>query len=662
MRDQDVLGSRLEDAVARMVGRLGAALKGVPGAGALGGEVQRFLRTAASGDGATGDGETCSVDIEEPLDRLVAAASLTPFDVDLIVLAGLADHHEGLAAVLRAAHPRGEPWASAGLAARLLTGDGNGAPVDRLVLRHALEAGAAVTTGLLRLDGPGPLWERSLRLPEGLWSCLLGLDVTPGALDVVDGVPVLTGLDGWLASVPVGHATAALRSGRPWLITVQASAGDVACERARALVHAAGAPMILARPGPSDLDPEVDAMIGAHALVRGATPVVGMPDADPGAPAPPARSVLPHHPGPVVVACAHGVTVSPGARPMLVVDAPPLGPVERRVMWRSTLPELAEAAGELAARHPVEPSVAAAAAEDARRLAALDHRSPTLPDVAAGVRARASQLLPVGVRLVRPVASWDGLVLAGDRLEQLREAADRLAHQDRVFADWGFLAGRPGARGVRMLFAGPPGTGKTLSAEVLASALDVELLLVDLSRVVSKWIGETEKHLADVFDAAERTHAVLLFDEADALFGERTEVRDAHDRYANLETAFLLSRLERFEGLAVLATNLRHHIDAAFTRRLDYVVEFAEPDEGERVELWRCHLPAGAPLGSTIDVHQLASLYPVVGGVIRNAAVAAAFAASSEGAPIEQRHLVRCVRREYEKAGRPFPGAPAELR
>src|SRR5262249_46117612 len=172
----------------------------------------------------------------------------------------------------------------------------------------------------------------------------------------------------------------------------------------------------------------------------------------------------------------------------------------------------------------------------------------------------------------------------------------RLRHQDRVLAEWGFLAGRPGARGVRMLFAGPSGTGKTLSAEVLAHALGVDLLLVDLSRVVSKWIGETEKHLADIFESAERTHAVLFFDEADALFGERTEVRDAHDRYANLETAFLLSRLERFEGLAVLATNLRHHVDQAFTRRLEYIVEFTEPDEGERAELWRSHLPPHAPV------------------------------------------------------------------
>ena len=233
-------------------------------------------------------------------------------------------------------------------------------------------------------------------------------------------------------------------------------------------------------------------------------------------------------------------------------------------------------------------------------------------------------------------------------------------NQSRVLDDWGFLEGRPGARGVRLLFAGPPGTGKTLSAEVLAHELGVDLLIVDISRVVSKWIGETEKNLAEVFDAAERAQAVLLFDEADALFGRRTEVSDAHDRYANLETAYLLARLERFEGLAVLATNLRQNVDPAFVRRLEFAVDYEEPTAAEREALWRCHLPERAPLGPDVDLIQLAALYPVVGGVIRNAATAAGFLAATEGVPISRRHLGRAIRREYEKAGKAFPGEPSE--
>jgi SpoVK/Ycf46/Vps4 family AAA+-type ATPase len=230
-----------------------------------------------------------------------------------------------------------------------------------------------------------------------------------------------------------------------------------------------------------------------------------------------------------------------------------------------------------------------------------------------------------------------------------------------VLDEWGFLAGRPGARGVRMLFSGPSGTGKTLSAEVMAAELGVDLLLVDISRVVSKWIGETEKNLAEVFDVAENAQAVLFFDEADALFGRRTEVSDAHDRYANLETAYLLTRLERFEGLAVLSTNLRQNIDPAFLRRLEFLLEFEEPGPEERAALWQCHLPPGAPLESDVDLGEIAALYPVVGGFIRNAAVAAGFLAAAEGSPITRRHVVRAIRREYDKTGRAFPGLPAGM-
>jgi SpoVK/Ycf46/Vps4 family AAA+-type ATPase len=263
-----------------------------------------------------------------------------------------------------------------------------------------------------------------------------------------------------------------------------------------------------------------------------------------------------------------------------------------------------------------------------------------------------------GVKLRRPGVGWDQLVLSEDRLALLREGVARVRQQSRVLDDWGFLANRPGARGVRMLFCGPPGTGKTLSAEVLAAELDTDLLIVDLSRLVSKWIGETEKNLAEVFAAAERSRAVLFFDEADALFAKRTEVSDAHDRYANLETAYLLSRLEQYEGLAVLATNLRRNVDAAFLRRLEFVVEFERPSRGERLALWRAHLPPGAPLAEDVALRELADFYPLVGGLIRNAAVAAAFLAAETDTEISRALLLRAIRREYEKTGAAFPGEP----
>ena len=210
-----------------------------------------------------------------------------------------------------------------------------------------------------------------------------------------------------------------------------------------------------------------------------------------------------------------------------------------------------------------------------------------------------------------------------------------------------------------MLLSGPPGTGKTLAAEVVAHALGVDLMIVDISQVVSKWIGETEKHLAEAFDSAERSQAVLLFDEADALFGKRTEVSDAHDRFANLETAYLLSRLERFDGLTILSTNLKQNIDPAFLRRLEFVIDFDEPSPADREALWRCHLPAEAPLADDVNLKELATLYPIVGGLIRNASVAAGFLAAAANTAISRNHLLGAVRREYEKSAKSFPGLPA---
>jgi SpoVK/Ycf46/Vps4 family AAA+-type ATPase len=330
-------------------------------------------------------------------------------------------------------------------------------------------------------------------------------------------------------------------------------------------------------------------------------------------------------------------------------------------MWAQTLPSLSQHAALLAVRYPLEPADAMQVACDLQHLKRAEGRDACCADVSASVRARAGSALRGGVKRMRPTASWEHLVLPPGRLSQLREAVDRLTHQTRVLDHWKFLEGRYGARGVRMLFAGPAGTGKTLSAEVLANTLQVDLLVVDLSRVVSKWIGETEKNLAEVFETAERCRAVLLFDEADALFGKRTEVSDAHDRYANLETAYLLARLERFEGLAILSTNLRQNIDSAFTRRLEFVVEFGTPDHEQRLALWRCHLPKSGPLADDVNLEEFAATYPIVGGLIRNAAVAAAFLAAADNSAITRAHFLWAIRREYEKSGKAFPGLPAGM-
>jgi SpoVK/Ycf46/Vps4 family AAA+-type ATPase len=202
------------------------------------------------------------------------------------------------------------------------------------------------------------------------------------------------------------------------------------------------------------------------------------------------------------------------------------------------------------------------------------------------------------------------------------------------------------------LFAGPSGTGKTLAAEVIASELGVDLYEVDLATVVDKYIGETEKHLDRIFDEAERVNGVLFFDEADALFGKRSDVRDAHDRYANVEVAFLLQRMERFDGVAVLASNLRANVDEAFLRRLDLVIEFPLPDADDRRRIWRLCLPPTLPTSDDVDIDVLAERFDLTGGSIRNVALGAAHAAAASNGHVLMADLVAAAEREYRKLGR----------
>jgi SpoVK/Ycf46/Vps4 family AAA+-type ATPase len=237
-------------------------------------------------------------------------------------------------------------------------------------------------------------------------------------------------------------------------------------------------------------------------------------------------------------------------------------------------------------------------------------------------------------------------------METLRQLAAHLRQRVRVYRDWGFGDRASRGLGVSALFSGESGTGKTLAAEVLASALDLDLYRIDLSSVVSKYIGETEKNLRRVFDAAEDSGAILLFDEADALFGKRSEVKDSHDRYANIEISYLLQRMEAYRGLAVLTTNLKNALDRAFQRRLRYVVHFPFPDSALRETIWRRVFPPQAPVGD-LDFRKLAKLSPP-GGNIRNIALNAAFLAAETTQPIEMTHLLAAARSESMKLERPL--------
>jgi hypothetical protein len=653
MNEPDSVSTRRSREVGLLAGRLAQVLgASLPAGEGMAAEGLAFLRAMFEGAGQVGVAERRPA-ASDPLDRLTEALALSPCEVDLLLLASMAEEHEGYAAVLRTLHPRGEPWASVGLAARLLCSG----PRERLHLRSMLEVGPVATSGALRLTGDGPFYERSLQPAEALWSALHGVDAWPAAVGRIESRVTAAGLDEWLATAGPTRAATALRRQLPCTVLVTADDEDVALQRALALVERTRLPWVALALPPADR--ELERLIQVHLLVRDVVPVLRL--ATPDSPHASRVPAFTGHANPVVVCGRTGAVEVQGRRPLIAVRVERLTPAAGRRMWRETLPALAEHAAVLATRYPLEPAAAAEVASDLRLLEAVEDRPAGPADVAAGVRARGALALSGGVKVVRPHATFADLVLPADRLAQLREAAERLAHQALVFDTWGFLNGRSGTRGVRMLFAGPPGTGKTLAAEVLAHELGVDLLVVDIARVVSKWIGETEKNLAGVFDTAERARAVLFFDEADALFGKRTEVSDAHDRYANLETAYLLARLERFEGLAVLATNFRQNIDPAFLRRLEYVLDFDEPDREERQALWRCHLPARAPLAADVSLEDLAALYPVVGGVIRNAALAAAFLAAGEDQTIGSRHLIHALRREYEKAGKAFPGLPAEL-
>jgi SpoVK/Ycf46/Vps4 family AAA+-type ATPase len=246
---------------------------------------------------------------------------------------------------------------------------------------------------------------------------------------------------------------------------------------------------------------------------------------------------------------------------------------------------------------------------------------------------------------------WDDLVLPPATLDAMREIVSRAHWRHHVLQNWGFERKLTKGLGLSALFSGPPGTGKTMVAGILARELALEIYQIDLSRVVSKYIGETEKNLAEVFDGADWGNVLLLFDEADALFSKRTDVKSSNDRFSNMEVNYLLQRLERFEGVSILTSNLAGSIDPAFKRRFTFRVEFATPDVAEREVLWRRMLPVEAVLDERLDNEWLAARYELTGGNIRNALLRAAFLAAGEQRGITMDHVVRAVGLEYRDAG-----------
>jgi SpoVK/Ycf46/Vps4 family AAA+-type ATPase len=273
-------------------------------------------------------------------------------------------------------------------------------------------------------------------------------------------------------------------------------------------------------------------------------------------------------------------------------------------------------------------------------------------DLYAGAQAHANLQLGTLARRIVPRFGWDDLILPPEQITQLREMSQRLRFSHVVQDEWGFGDHMPNSSGISALFAGDSGTGKTLSAEVIAKDLGLVMYKIDLSAVVSKYIGETEKNLNTIFTTAQSSNAILFFDEADALFGKRSEVKDARDRYANIEIAYLLQQIEAYDGVVIMATNFRQNLDDAFTRRLDFLVDFPFPDAEYRQRLWEAHFPPRTPMADDVDFGEVAQRYRLAGGNIRNVALAAAYLAAANGRVVTREHIRSAVRREHQKMGR----------
>jgi hypothetical protein len=341
-------------------------------------------------------------------------------------------------------------------------------------------------------------------------------------------------------------------------------------------------------------------------------------------------------------------------RPLVTFDVGKPGVAEQRNAWIGAIGDDADFVDNLTAQFSLHTHDIHNIVETARTDAgAVVNTSGLYDSIWNGCRALARPKMEDLAQRIVAAPAWEDLILGEPQRSTLREMAMHVRHRSTVYQRWGFGWENARGLGVSALFAGASGTGKTMAAEVLARELRLDLYRIDLSSTISKYIGETEKNLRRIFDAAEESGSILLFDEADALFGRRSEVKDSHDRYANIEVSYLLQRVEAFRGLAILTSNLPEALDSAFLRRIRFIVHFPFPDAAQRAEIWRRMFPAETPTEG-LDFTKLARLN-VAGGNIRNIALQAAFNAVEASEPVRFQHLLRAARAEYRKLERPLP-------
>ncbi|GAA4572639.1 ATP-binding protein [Planotetraspora kaengkrachanensis] len=604
------------------------------------------------------DGDPGLADVEAAADRteaaggrsrlrdLAAAAALGHLDVELLLTAMLPDvdsRYEQLYGYLNDDVTRRR--ATAGLALRLC-----GMPEASAHGRARLDALAGL--GLLVVEEPErPLLSRTLRVPDRVVAHLLGDDRPDTALAPVltfsatCPAPTTPGTGPAAVALPGAERLArAVRNGVR-LIYLRERSGGGGRALAVAALSEAGAGALCADAAP--LTPDLARSLYREALLTGRGIVLG-----------PISGPLPAPPGAGVVVILYGTApFDPhwSATPPLPADVEAVPATVRAQLWRDALNGLLAPGVDpdaATAHFTLGPQQITRAAAAAALVARAEESPLRAGHLRLGARAQNAGGLERLARRIEPAVGWDDLVLPTDVTAQLRELAARARHRDTVLGEWRMRPGGGRGRGVTALFAGDSGTGKTMSAEVIAASLGLDLYTVNLATVVDKYVGETEKNLERIFAEASGVNGVLLFDEADAIFGRRSEVRDAHDRYANIESAYLLQRMETFDGLAILATNLRANLDEAFTRRLDQVVDFPVPSPELRRTLWDRCLGARLPRDPDVDLGFLACSFELAGGHIRSVAITAAYLAATSGEPVRMADVVGAVAREYRKLGR----------
>jgi hypothetical protein len=506
---------------------------------------------------------------------------------------------------------------------------------------------------LIELGAGSGLVDRVLRIDERVLHHLTGLTCLDTRLDGL--VTASSAAPARLTSAQAAIADEIVATSRPGSAFTAALDGADVVTRQRVAGHVAAklglVPLVVAGdrlPPPGPENAMLARLVEREAALLGGLVLVTSREAGPG---PDAVAAFVGELGcPVLVGGGASVAGARGTGRIV----PAAGTAEQRELWHATFGD-----ADVEADDAEIASVSAAFRFEAGDMEAI------VADLGTGrlhhaCRRHARGGLAGLADRIEPRARWDDLVIPDAANETLHDIVRQIKNRTTVYEDWGMAGSSGRGLGVAALFTGESGTGKTLAAEVLAAELDLDLYRIDLAGVVSKYIGETEKNLKRVFDAADASGAVLLFDEADAIFGKRSEVRDSHDRYANLEISYLLQRMETYRGLAVLTTNLKSSVDRSFLRRIRFIVTFPFPDADARERIWRLMFPPTVPV-SDLDWRRLARLQ-LPGGHIRTVALGAAFLAADAGEPVGTAHVLAAARREYAKLEKPLTDAELGVR